>query len=269
MNQTMSVNRCYSSVVTPGLRLAEIFYPPGGRQKAHWHVDSTITLIASGSLEEGGPNGPHHARAASVVFKPARTVHSDVFGPAGARTLQIRLPAPSVSDPIGWTTAVERYSWVDGGPLARSLLRLYRIFAGAEVSTELLLEETLCDIAAIAVPQSRDSLASDRPAWMRRVVDRLSSNALAPPRVSELATEAGVHPVYLARAFRRHQRCSIGEFVRRQRVGEVCRRLTTSSTSLASIALESGFSDQSHLCRVFRAELGLTPSAYRKLVRVN
>lgn len=274
MNQTKSIKRCFTSLAMPGLRLAEISYAPGDRQESHCHTDSTIALIASGSLEERGDKGVHHARVASVVFKPAGTLHSDVFGPAGARTLQIRLPSPRVADPIGWTATVKSYRWVDGGPLARALLHLYRVFAGADISAELALEETLCEIAAIASREPREvpataRLSHGRPAWMRRVVDRLLSDVFATPRVSELAIEAGVHPVYLARAFRRHQRCSIGEFVRRQRVAEVCRRLTTSTASLASIALDSGFSDQSHLCRVFRAELGLTPSAYRKLVGAN
>ncbi len=269
MSEAKTVNRCYVSTTTPGLRLAEIVYAAGGRQKPHRHVNSTITLIVSGVLREDGPNGDHCAAAASVVFKPAGTLHGDVFGPAGARTLQIRLPAANVYEPFsfGSAAALERYRWVDGGPLARSILRLYRVFADTDISAELLLEESLCEIAAIAGQPSPQRPVRDCPTWMHRVVDRLSNDLSTTPLVTDLANEAGVHPVYLARAFRRHQRCSIREFLRRRRVGEVCRRLANSTAPLAAIALDSGFADQAHLCRVFRAELGLTPSAYRKLAQ--
>ncbi len=39
---------------------------------------------------------------------------------------------------------------------------------------------------------------------------------------------------------------------------------TTSTHPLASIALEAGFSDQSHFTGTFKGYIGLTPAQYRK-----
>jgi two-component system response regulator YesN len=55
----------------------------------------------------------------------------------------------------------------------------------------------------------------------------------------------------------------VGEYVRRLRVGQACRRLAHSNASLSEIAFEAGFSDQSQFCRVFKRVTGLTPGTFR------
>ena len=42
------------------------------------------------------------------------------------------------------------------------------------------------------------------------------------------------------------------------------RLIRTTSSSLAEVALASGFVDQSHMTRAFRRGLGITPAAYRR-----
>jgi AraC family transcriptional regulator len=95
------------------------------------------------------------------------------------------------------------------------------------------------------------------------VVDLLEARFTEPPGLGELAEAAGVHPSHLLRVFRARQGCSPGEFVRRRRVAFACRRLSDTRDPLALIALASGFADQSHFCRVFRRQMGVTPAAYR------
>jgi len=50
----------------------------------------------------------------------------------------------------------------------------------------------------------------------------------------------------------------------------ICRArelLVTSALDLVEIAMEMGFSDQSHLTHAFRRETAMTPAAYRRLHR--
>lgn len=63
-----------------------------------------------------------------------------------------------------------------------------------------------------------------------------------------------------AHEFRR----SPGEYLR-QRVEYACGRLRSSDTQIAEIAQEAGFFDHSHLSRVFAKEMGISPSAFRKI----
>ena len=79
-----------------------------------------------------------------------------------------------------------------------------------------------------------------------------------------MAREAGVHPVYFARAFRAQTGLPVGAYLRKLRVDRAAERLASTNFRIADIALETGFSDQSHLTRVFRALTGMTPATYRQ-----
>ena len=86
-----------------------------------------------------------------------------------------------------------------------------------------------------------------------------------PQRLSltELAHQMGLHPVYLSRAFRDHVGRTVSQCLTEARIRYAARRLSDPGASLADIALEAGFADQSHFTRVFKRETGMTPGAYR------
>lgn len=75
------------------------------------------------------------------------------------------------------------------------------------------------------------------------------------------------------RAFERHFHSAFNvsphDFIRRLRVRLACNTLVYTSTTLAQVAEDYGFSDQSHFTREFRRETKLTPGAYRRRYRVS
>jgi AraC family transcriptional regulator len=73
--------------------------------------------------------------------------------------------------------------------------------------------------------------------------------------------------VHLARTFRRHYHCTVGEYMRQLRVNFACRQLREGSRPLMEIALAVGFSDQSQFSRTFKRVMGLTPAAFRAATR--
>ena len=83
----------------------------------------------------------------------------------------------------------------------------------------------------------------------------------------QLAAAADVHPVYAARMFRRHVGCAMRTFVHRLRVLHASRLIAQGGVSLASLAVDSGFCDQSPMTHVFKQVTGVTPTAYRRAVR--
>ena len=77
-----------------------------------------------------------------------------------------------------------------------------------------------------------------------RIGDRLSRRG-APRR--ELSERAGVHPVYLARAFRLRFGCSVGHYAGRAQFGTAALLLEPAELFLAAVASETGFADQKEL----------------------
>jgi AraC family transcriptional regulator len=70
--------------------------------------------------------------------------------------------------------------------------------------------------------------------------------------------------MHVARTFRRRTGSSLGEFVRAERLAWARVALATRELSLAAIASDAGFYDESHFIRAFRRRFGTTPGAYRR-----
>jgi AraC-like DNA-binding protein len=80
-----------------------------------------------------------------------------------------------------------------------------------------------------------------------------------------VAESIGIHPVHLAREFRKHYHCTVGEYLRRLRIEHASRKLIESDSSLVDISEAAGFADQSHFGRTFKRLMGITPNGYRAL----
>src|ERR1700748_2679046 len=68
--------------------------------------------------------------------------------------------------------------------------------------------------------------------------------------------------------FSRKFKLAVGEsphaYVGRRRLERACHLMITSAASLSEIALSAGFSDQAHLCRLFRQAFGQSPASWRR-----
>jgi AraC family transcriptional regulator len=84
-----------------------------------------------------------------------------------------------------------------------------------------------------------------------------------PLTLAEIADEVDLHVCHVAREFRRRYGLTIGAYLRRVRTAHAARRLAQSEDAIADVAHEAGFADQSHLGRVFKESMGMTPARYR------
>jgi AraC family transcriptional regulator len=82
--------------------------------------------------------------------------------------------------------------------------------------------------------------------------------------LSEIAAVAGLSSSQFARAFRRSTGISPHQWHLERRLRRAQDLLANSNRSLVEIALETGFSEQSHFTRVFRSIAGITPGQWRR-----
>ena len=83
--------------------------------------------------------------------------------------------------------------------------------------------------------------------------------------LSAAAREAGYHPVYLSRLFRKIYGVSFGEYVKTCRLRRSADLIFRLDLPLAAIALEAGYYDQSHLTNELASSAGFTPGELRHL----
>lgn len=83
----------------------------------------------------------------------------------------------------------------------------------------------------------------------------------------ELAAAAGTSVRTFERRFVESFHVTPQQYIRKLRIRMACRSLVFSNKTLAQIALENGFADQSHFSHEFRRHMGRTPRAYREHYR--
>lgn len=246
----------------PGFEVHQVDYSPAYRRGPHAHDWIGITLILDGSFREVSCGREVDASALSVVVKPAGTVHADVVGPRGARTVAVKITDETVL--LGGAGDLGSWRWLHAGPGVRPLLGLQRTLLDPEFGADVqeVVHELLGEVAEVSAPDR-----GDVPHWVRSAREALDDLAAEGMLVADLARQVGVHPVSLTRAFRRAYGVPVTTYRRRVRLRRAAEELTGSDRNLGIIAHAAGYADQPHMCREVKRATGCTPSDIRELAR--
>lgn len=253
-----------------GLTLAETGYEPGFRVPPHDHTHPFFCLSLRGSFSERFERRRWTATPATVFYHPAGAEHAEEFGEDGGRLFNIQL-GPEWLDRLGEydLRPPQRQLRSTGGRMTRITVGILREFRTGDTASRLAIDGLALALLGLVVRGEEESGSrggGDRPGWLDRVEALLREQVTVPTDIASIAGAVDVHPVHLARVFRRHYDCSPGEFQRRVRIQRACRLLAESPESLSAIAYETGYADQSHFTRHFKRAVGVTPGAYRRLV---
>lgn len=102
------------------------------------------------------------------------------------------------------------------------------------------------------------------PRQLRRACDFIMEHFAEDICLDDLAQLTGLTCKHFARAFRQSTGLPPHQFLIVRRIEAAKRRLVDARGSLAEIALECGFADQSHFTATFRKAVGVTPGAWRR-----
>jgi transcriptional regulator GlxA family with amidase domain len=101
------------------------------------------------------------------------------------------------------------------------------------------------------------------PEWLSKALELIRSEYSSRISLSQVAAASGVHRVTVAVAFRRHFGKSFGDYVTDLRIAHARQAIQNTHRPIAQIAQEAGFYDESHMGRVFRRRLRISPGALR------
>jgi len=114
---------------------------------------------------------------------------------------------------------------------------------------------------------SQEAALKTRPAWVEKLADILHERCAEKLSLTGLSQLLDIHPVHLSRDFSRYFGCSLGEYTRKLKIERSLSLLPDKEQSLAAVAFDCGFADQSHFIRCFKDLIGVSPLAYRRLLR--
>ena len=249
-------------------------YRPNVHVPRHDHLRSGFTLTVTGSYVERFLRSEKVAPTGAVLIKPAHAVHSNRFGSAGCRCFLVGIDQEYLASHRQLAGATKQIALHTRGPIPDIMRRMYREFRSAQIACGLVLEGLALELAAMVLRSTDRAPRPPRPPcpprvpprWLARVREQLDAAIRGPnPVFSDLAGAAGVHPVYLSRAFRAAYGCTPGDYLRRLRIERAQRLLAESDVPLSQVAVAVGYYDQSHFTGAFRRATGTTPAQYRKI----
>ena len=249
-----------------GVSLAESTYAGGLVVAPHAHDAPLLSLVLQGRATEELGRQSREMGAQSLLYTPAFETHGHRFLTA-ARWLNVQFSTDWFSRVgAGDATLPDSPRLVRGGSALNWAARLGAELREPDALSRFAVEGALLLLVA---DLSRLPAAGEarRPRWLHVVEDAIEASVTEPPTVANLAALAGVHASHLLRTFRRHHGCTVATYARRRRIERARAEIATSTRPLAVIALEAGFSDQSHFTRVFRQAFGETPGQYARASR--
>lgn len=247
--------------------LAESIYSAGLRMPAHEHEPAYLSVLLKGAYTETSYKGTRTCKPSTVVFHPPGDRHAVDFHNAEVHIFRVELKS-------GWLERMRDYpvtlesTHVRGGLISSLCRRLYGEFRRHDAYTPLAIEGLMLEITAELTRRQFRKLEQAPPPWVRQAREAVRENISEPTSLDALAQMVGVHPVSLAREFRRHYGCTVGEYVRQLRIDAACRALSDSETPLSTVATNAGFYDQSHFANTFRRYTGMTPTQFRAAERM-
>jgi AraC family transcriptional regulator len=261
---TSSVRPCVTDLIhsTDAISAKLITYARGLTLPTHAHDSAGFAYTFSGEYVERYDRIAFTCRRGVVTYSPPFAPHSNTFADAPCRCLIIELKPR-------WMTKLELQQKLTATPdyfcgetFAALSRRFVHELSQDDAATPIALQALTLELIALAL-RGDERRHRRPPRWLVQVKERLDVEFASNLSLAELAAAAGIHPVHLAAQFRAHYGCTVGGYVRRRRIDLACQRIRAGKRSLLDIALEAGFATQSHFSRVFRVEVGVTPTEFR------
>jgi AraC family transcriptional regulator len=234
-------------------------YGPGQRQPWHVHANPGFLILLSGDYQDHWRHERHVQAALSVIYHPTTEPHAGQVGPRGMIGLNIELMRTWLDSLSLGESQLGTWRLLDSPWWRMRALRFLALVRAPDRDHEPGVETLAIELLEPVVRMSPAAAEAAAPRWLRRVEEHIRTDFRQPLSLKVLAGDAGVHPVYLARVFRRRHGCSVSEYIRLLRLGEAGRLILQHSRSLADAACEVGFYDQPHLARWFARQVGFAP----------
>lgn len=249
-----------------GFTLREGRHPAGSALPWHTHPGPTLCFVYAGAFTESFAGATLECLPGTLKITPAEERHWNRFGREDTHGLLVEADATRLERLGGYASVLETLGSFRDEGLALLAWRVAGELHRRDAAAPLAIEGLLLEILAGASRERELRLTGTMPRWLTEARDYLHDPGQV-ESLGQLAAAVGVHPVTLARGFRKAYGCTVGAYLRWLRVARAARELAETDTPLAEIALAAGFADQSHFSNVFRRETGLSPSAFRRAVR--
>lgn len=239
--------------------LIDCLYKSDLEYPVHYDRFDRISIVLSGKVKEVISKKEHYASSTSFVIKPSGVLHSNKFGPTGSRMLSL-LVHPDFIEQFELESFFSQLRWIHTSKITASVINsLMRLKENQD-----WISEAIDLISLLSLHKVNDDAFP--PLWLYRIRERINDEADSNLSVKDLAATENLHPVYMARVFRKFEGCGVKEYIHTVKMRQITEKLSDTKLPIVQIALDMGYADQSHMSRMFKNFVGVSPGSFRKMV---
>ncbi len=230
----------------------------------HYHENPYFTFLLQGNMKEGNKKEIYDCSAGTLLYHHWEDAHYNIKPDIFTRGFHINITEEWFEKFQLSKNQVEG-SFNIKNPAVKLLM--YKIFKETKLndnSFNLSVHQLLLHLFDQLSNQKKD--LEKNPTWAKQIDEILHENFTDKLNLSDLAKALDIHPIHLSRDFHKYFQCNLGEYLRKLKV-EKSLNIINDFESLSEVALECGFSDQSHFIRCFKENMGITPLKYRQILK--
>ncbi len=245
------------------LILSENFYT-NERVDWHYHENFYFIYLLEGQLYETNKKNSYTLTPGTLLFHNWQDAHINENQKELSRGFHLEIASSWFKNNRLTSDSLEGSLRVHNPDHILRFDKIYKETLINDVSSELSIHMLLLNLFG-GLLNTKDTFKQKIPTWVHKVKEILHTEFEQKLSLQYLSRELGIHPIHLSSDFPKYfNQLTIGDYIRCLKINRSLTLLRTSSYSITEIAYLCGFSDQSHLIRIFKKHLGITPFQYLK-----
>ena len=251
-----------------GFRITDALFPPSLSLPSHYHEWACFAVVLAGSVYKSFPGKSYPSLSSTIVTMPPQERHLDQFEKKGAHMLVVEPTQVSEELLVPCRPLFDQINHFRDADMARIAWQISQELRSSDDASALAVNGLVLELLSTAVRNtSITNQTADYkrpPQWLNQAKELIHEQFRESLTIAMVATAVNVHPVHLSRTFRKFYGVTIGVYIRQLRLNWATVQITQSEKPLAIIAAQAGFTDQSHLTRLFSQHKGVPPGQYRQ-----
>ncbi len=224
----------------------------------HYHENTHLSLVLQGGSRESRKKEDIQLTPGRVMLYNEGELHSNRYTTFPSKHLIVELKK-DFHETSSLNTNYFSKPNIDNIDVYLSLLNIYN-----ELRLDDIYSKETIDFSFNQLLKS-DKNSSYIPVWMDHLKEVIEDRWDEFIPLNDLATIFNVHPVTISKYFKKYYRCTLGDYMRKIKVEKAIFYLLNTSKSISEISDICGFTDQSHMIKVFKMYIGFLPNHFRSL----
>ena len=224
----------------------------------HYHENTHLSLVLKGGSRESRKNGDFQLTAGKIILYNEGETHCNKYTALPSKHLILEFKKDFFNKRNLESKHFTKTN-VQNIDITLALLNIYN---------ELLLNDSYSSNAidfSLNQLLESDDKSTYIPIWVKQMKEIIEDRWDEFISLNELAVIFNVHPVTISKYFKKYYKCTLGDYMRKIKIEKALFFLTDSNKPITEISDICGFSDQSHMIKIFKAYIGFLPNQFRSL----